>query len=101
MSTSSLIAHLPTPAQSRSSELALKRARFAAAAGFLVGVFLSFLGFCWDVQWHTDVGPDTFFTAPHLVLYGGVTIAGLTCLGMVLLTTVYARRGVEAALAGT
>jgi hypothetical protein len=67
----------------------------------LVGVFLSFLGFCWDIQWHADVGPDTFFTAPHLVLYSGVAIAGLTSLAMVLMTTVYARREVAAALGGT
>lgn len=101
MSTSSLIARVPAPSRSRTSDTTLKRARLVAAAGFLVGVFLSFLGFCWDIQWHTDVGPDTFFTAPHLVLYGGVAIAGLTSLAMVLLTTVYARRGVTAALAGT
>src|SRR5260221_8040791 len=53
----------------------------------LLGTFLSFLGFSWDVQWHTDVGPDTFFTNPHLFLYGGVAIAGLTCLGVVLWET--------------
>ena len=88
MSTSTLIARVPTPSRSRTSDTTLERARFGAAAGFLVGVFLSFLGFCWDIQWHTDVGPDTFFTAPHLVLYAGVAIAGLTSLAMVLLTTV-------------
>lgn len=99
MSTS-LIARLPAPSRAQTSDTPLKRARLLAAAGFLVGVFLSFLGFCWDVQWHTDVGPDTFFTAPHLVLYGGVAIAGLTCLAMVLLTSTYARRGAEAALVG-
>ena len=101
MSTSPLIARLPAPARTRTSETPLRRARFGAAAGFRRGVFLSFLGFCWDLQWQTDVGPDTFFTAPHLVLYGGVAIAGLTCLAMVLLTTTYARRGADAALAGT
>ena len=101
MSTSALIARVPTSSRSRASDTTLKRARLGAAAGFLVGVFLSFLGFCWDIQWHTDVGPDTFFTAPHLVLYGGVAIAGLTSLVMVLLTTRYAGRGVDAALVGT
>jgi hypothetical protein len=75
--------------------------RITAAIGFLLGVFLAFLGFAWDLQWHVDVGPDTFFTAPHLVLYSGVALAGLTCLGMVLLITWYARRGVAAALEGT
>ena len=101
MSPSALITHLPVHTPSRRSETTLKRVRFGAEAGFLAGVLLSFLGFCWDIQWHTDVGPDTFFTAPHLVLYGGVAIAGLTSLAMVLLTTVYARRGVAAALAGS
>jgi hypothetical protein len=101
MSSSTLIAQAPPLAHARAEDRTLERARIAAAAGFLLGVFLSFLGFTWDVQWHTDVGPDTFFTAPHLVLYGGVAIAGLTSLAMVLLTTWYARRGAPAALAGT
>lgn len=101
MSTSTLIARVPTSPRARSSDATIERARVAAAAGFLIGVFLAFLGFTWDIQWHTDVGPDTFFTAPHLVLYGGVAIAGLTSLAMVLLTTWYARRGVAAALVGT
>ena len=101
MSTSTLVAGVPAPSRSRTSVTTLARARAGAAAGFLIGVFLAFLGFCWDIQWHTDVGPDTFFTAPHLVLYGGVAIAGLTSLAMVLLTTWYARRGTPAALDGT
>jgi hypothetical protein len=93
-----LVARVPA---ARGTETTLAAARVAAAAGFLLGVFLAFLGFAWDVQWHTDVGPDTFFTAPHLVLYGGIAISGLTCLAMVLLTTWYARRGLPAAREGT
>ena len=93
-----LIAHVPA-ARGRNSTLS--GARVAAAAGLLLGVFLAFLGFAWDVQWHTDVGPDTFFTAPHLVLYGGIAISGLICVGMVLFTTLQARRGAAAALEGT
>ena len=98
MTASTLVAAIPAPA--RTADRTLARARVLAAVGFLVGVFLAFVGFAWDVQWHTDVGPDTFFTAPHLVLYGGIAISGLTCLSMVLLTTWYARRGVPAALDG-
>jgi hypothetical protein len=101
MATQTLIAQVPAPPRSRARDRTLGSARIAAAAGFLLGVFLAFLGFTWDIQWHTDVGPDTFFTAPHLVLYGGVAIAGLTSLAMVLLTTWYARRGSSAALEGT
>jgi hypothetical protein len=101
MASSPLIAQLPASPRARTADRTVDRARIVAAAGFLLGVVLSFLGFSWDVQWHTDVGPDTFFTAPHLVLYGGVAIAGLTSLAMVLLTTWYARRGTPAALEGT
>ena len=101
MSASTLIAQNPAPTRARAADRTLERARFAAAAGFLLGVFLVFLGFAWDIQWHTDVGPDTFFTAPHLVLYGGVAIAGLTSLAMELLATWFARRGSPAALERT
>lgn len=100
MTSSTLVARIPPPTRSRASDQTLARIRIIAAAGFLGGVFLALLGFAWDVQWHTDVGPDTFFTAPHLVLYGGIAISGLTCLAMVLLTTLYARRGAATALDG-
>lgn len=78
----------------------MSRVRVVAAIGFLGGVILALLGFAWDVQWHVDVGPDSFFTAPHLVLYGGIALSGLTCLAMVLLTTWYARRPAGGALDG-
>lgn len=46
--------------------------RFGVLAGIpvLFGVFLSLLGLAWDINWHDDVGPDTFFTLPHTFLYG-------------------------------
>jgi hypothetical protein len=49
-----------------------------------LGALLSFLGLVWDVQWHTDVGPDTFFTLPHLFIYSGSAISGLACLAVVI-----------------
>src|SRR5262245_61173470 len=78
-------------------------ARFRLLAGipFTVGVLLAFLGLAWDVQWHADVGPDSFFTAPHAVLYTGVGIAGLTCLAVVLVTTWQVRRAVAGVATGT
>ncbi|TDE52828.1 hypothetical protein E1295_17965 [Nonomuraea mesophila] len=54
---------------------------------------LSLTGMVWDIQWHYDVGPDTFFTAPHLVLYSGSAIAGIASLAVVLATTMAERRG--------
>ena len=98
MFSSTLAARVSMPPRSNVQEAILNRTRVGAAAGFIIGVFLAFLGFSWDIQWHTDVGPDTFFTVPHLVLYGGVAIAGLTSLAMVLLTTWYTPRGVPGAM---
>ncbi|RSM90749.1 hypothetical protein DMH04_04665 [Kibdelosporangium aridum] len=57
----------------------------------MVGAWLLLVGFCslwfgvgWDGQWHVDVGPDTFFTAPHLMFYFGTSLVGLTSLVVVL-----------------
>jgi hypothetical protein len=47
----------------------------------------------WDIQWHKEVGPDTFFTLPHLLLYSGSAIAGFASLAMVVLTTSAQRAG--------
>lgn len=53
----------------------------------LAGAFITIFGLTWDLQWHGDVGPDTFFTAPHLVMYLGTATAGLTSLSVVLYRT--------------
>jgi hypothetical protein len=88
-------------ARSDSAPSLAERARRLAPVPFLVGVVCSFIGFSWDVQWHVDVGPDTFFTMPHLVLYSGIALSGLVCLAVVLAMTAAARRGDPAALEGT
>lgn len=46
---------------------------WAAALAGAVAVFATY----WDEAWHTDVGRDTFWSAPHVLLYGSVAIAGL------------------------
>lgn len=98
--SSSLLAHAPEMPARATTHASLAPQRVASAIGILLGVLLALIGFAWDVQWHTDVGPDSFFTAPHLVLYGGVAISGLTCLATVLFITWQVRRGNVAALEG-
>lgn len=61
--------------------------------GVLLSTFLAFLGGVWDIQWHEDVGPDTFFTLPHLFLYAGAAGAGLSSLAVVLSCTWRIGRG--------
>lgn len=63
------------------------------ASFVLGGTMISLIGLTWDIQWHTDVGPDTFFTLPHLFLYSGSAISGLASLFVVLMTTAAERRG--------
>jgi hypothetical protein len=65
----------------------------APAYTVLAGTLMSLAGIHWDVQWHVDVGPDTFFTLPHLMLYSGSAIAGIASLVMVLRVTSAQRAG--------
>src|SRR3954468_16840006 len=64
-----------------------------AASFVLGGTVLSRTGLTWDVQWHNDVGPDTFFTLPHLLLYSGSAFSGLASPFVVLATPAADRAG--------
>lgn len=68
----------------------------AARAGawvVLLGIVITTVGTSWDIQWHNDVGPDTFFTLPHLFLYSGSAISGFASLALVVLMTSAQRAG--------
>ncbi|KFZ83091.1 hypothetical protein ED92_04030 [Amycolatopsis sp. MJM2582] len=70
-----------------------ERTGLVPAATVLAGSVISLVGLTWDIQWHGDVGPDTFFTMPHLFLYSGSAISGLASLVVVLMTTAARRAG--------
>jgi hypothetical protein len=63
------------------------------SAVLLLGMFLTFFGLGWDIEWHTDVGPDTFWTLPHIFVYSGAALSGFACLTVVLLSSLQAREG--------
>src|SRR5437899_9983962 len=48
------------------------------------------IGSLWDISWHRSIGRDTFWTAPHVLIYLCGVLAGLTC-GYVILTTSFRR----------
>ena len=50
---------------------------FTAAAVITAAGWVSLLATYWDDAWHTDVGRDSAWTAPHVALYGAVAVAGL------------------------
>lgn len=70
-----------------------ERTGLIPAGTVLAGSVISLVGLTWDIQWHGDVGPDTFFTMPHLFLYSGSAISGLASLVVVLMTTAARRAG--------
>jgi hypothetical protein len=86
------------PAHGASSTTAVSRVswRTVARAGawvVLLGTAITTVGISWDVQWHKEVGPDTFLTLPHLVLYSGSALAGIASLVMVLVVSAAQRAG--------
>lgn len=38
----------------------------------IAGALAGPLGAYWDVAWHVDAGRDTFWSAPHVMIYGGI-----------------------------
>ncbi|MCW2637809.1 MAG: hypothetical protein JWP76_115 [Dactylosporangium sp.] len=68
-------------------------AAWAGAYVVLLGTAITTVGLSWDIEWHKQVGPDTFFTLPHLLLYSGSAISGIASLVMVLLATSAQRAG--------
>ncbi|MCW2689390.1 MAG: hypothetical protein JWR37_4280 [Mycobacterium sp.] len=70
-----------------------RRTAQLGAWAVLLGTVLTTLGLAWDVQWHIEVGPDTFFTLSHLALYSGSAISGFASLAIVLRVTGAQRAG--------
>jgi hypothetical protein len=50
-------------------------------------------GVQWDIRWHVLIGRDSFWIAPHLLTYAGVTLTALLALGILARDTGRARRG--------
>jgi hypothetical protein len=76
-----------TPSQS----LALQRRQSAVRLG--VAWFLALVSLvatyavAWDVQWHTEFGRDSFWSAPHNFIYASIALTGIVALLLVLYET--------------
>ena len=57
--------------------------------GKLVGAW----GLTWDIQWHLSIGRDSFWIAPHLMMYSGVTAGFVVSFAVLGLETWRARGG--------
>ena len=61
--------------------------RRAALWGLVGAKVLASWGVQWDIQWHTIIGRDSFWIAPHLMTYSGVTLTVLLSFGALTFTT--------------
>ncbi len=61
--------------------------RRAALWGLLAAKVISSWGVQWDIQWHTIIGRDSFWIAPHVMTYSGVAALVLLSFGMLAWTT--------------
>jgi hypothetical protein len=64
----------------------------------LVGSTSIVIGLLWDLSWHLTVGRDTFLSPPHVAVYLGGVLAGLSC-GAVALRTTFGGSAAERELA--
>ncbi len=55
--------------------------------GLLAAKVLASWGVQWDIQWHTNIGRDSFWIPPHLMTYSGVTLTVLLSFGILAWTT--------------
>ena len=66
---------------------AARLAVWTLVAGKLVGAW----GLTWDIQWHLRIGRDSFWIAPHVMMYAGVTAGLVVSFGVLALGTWQAR----------
>jgi hypothetical protein len=66
-----------------------------AALGLLLGAkALAGWGVQWDIRWHLLIGRDSFWIAPHLMTYAGVTVVALVSFAVLAAGTGRRRHGV-------
>jgi len=45
----------------------------------VIAITSASIGGIWDISWHKSVGRDTFWTAPHMLIYLCGILAGISC----------------------
>jgi hypothetical protein len=53
----------------------------------LTGSTTILIGLVWDIVWHRTIGRDTFWSPPHLAIYLGGIVAGLSSAWVIFRTT--------------
>ena len=45
----------------------------------VIAITSASVGGIWDISWHKSIGRDTFWTAPHMLIYLCGILAGISC----------------------
>jgi hypothetical protein len=69
--------------------------RVIALWSMLGAKMLAGWGVQWDIRWHLVIGRDSFWIAPHLMTYTGVTLVAVLAFGVLAWETWQARRGLQ------
>ncbi|MEP7307386.1 MAG: hypothetical protein ABJA98_17895 [Acidobacteriota bacterium] len=52
-----------------------------------LAVTSAYIGGYWDISWHRSIGRDSFWSPPHIAIYGCGVLAGLSSAYLILTTT--------------
>jgi hypothetical protein len=52
-----------------------------------LAVTSAYVGGYWDISWHRSIGRDSFWSPPHLAIYGCGVLAGISSAYLILTTT--------------
>ena len=64
----------------------------AGFVGVLIAMAIGGWGVQWDIRWHVLIGRDSFWIAPHVMTYAGVTLSALIAFGMLAREYAHGRR---------
>ena len=56
----------------------------------VIAITSASIGGIWDISWHKSIGRDTFWTAPHMLIYLCGVLAGISC-GYLILSSTFGR----------
>lgn len=56
----------------------------------VIAITSASVGGIWDISWHKSIGRDTFWTAPHMLIYLCGILAGIAC-GYLILSNSFGR----------
>lgn len=59
---------------------------------FALAYLAAAYGLYWDIQWHFFVGRDSFWIPPHVLLYSGIAVAGVSAFLSIVCESIWRRR---------